>query len=286
MKDKPNLFILGPPRTGSTSLHAYLSSHPLIDGGAEKEPKFFLKEQLENQGGSILRLSFRDSFKGFYSRKVAKYRLDATPGYLMYFRDGVLSEIMNKCESPKFIILLRNPLERSVSLYNYLNGRGLEKKSFNDALQSEENRLDNYWNYMYAYRKGNLNLDVLNYLVERVPKDDLFFLYSEALRKDYKESLRSIYEWLGLPPVDQVVVEYNQSRAVKNRLVSWLFKRESRVARFVYRFLIERVPRNWLEKSFRLVSNRGTTKKASGIKEDQDFMHIINWLSEKGYEIN
>src|ERR1700733_1529222 len=40
----PNLFIIGAPKCGTTSLHRYLDQHPGISMSTVKEPKFFLTD--------------------------------------------------------------------------------------------------------------------------------------------------------------------------------------------------------------------------------------------------
>ena len=40
----PNLFVIGAPKCGTTSLHRYLDQHPRISMSAVKEPKFFLTD--------------------------------------------------------------------------------------------------------------------------------------------------------------------------------------------------------------------------------------------------
>ena len=41
---KPNLFIIGAMKSGTTSLHEYLATHPEIAMSREKEPGYFVEE--------------------------------------------------------------------------------------------------------------------------------------------------------------------------------------------------------------------------------------------------
>ena len=47
---RPNLFVIGAMKSGTTSLHAYLGSHPQIFMCPEKEPSFFAKETISSRG--------------------------------------------------------------------------------------------------------------------------------------------------------------------------------------------------------------------------------------------
>ncbi|MGM0442275.1 MAG: sulfotransferase [Elusimicrobiota bacterium] len=42
--NKPNLFIVGAPKCGTTFLHTYLDKHPSIYMSTPKEPRFFCKD--------------------------------------------------------------------------------------------------------------------------------------------------------------------------------------------------------------------------------------------------
>lgn len=46
-KPRPNLFIIGAMKSGTTSLYAYLNSHPQIYMSEFKEPEYFAKESVE-----------------------------------------------------------------------------------------------------------------------------------------------------------------------------------------------------------------------------------------------
>ena len=44
MSKKPNFFIVGAPKCGTTSLHGYLEDHPLVFVCNPKEPGYFAKD--------------------------------------------------------------------------------------------------------------------------------------------------------------------------------------------------------------------------------------------------
>ena len=47
MMNYPNLYIVGAPKAGTTSLYHYLSQHPDI-AIPDKEPRFFIKDSIQN----------------------------------------------------------------------------------------------------------------------------------------------------------------------------------------------------------------------------------------------
>jgi hypothetical protein len=116
-----NLFILSPPKTGSTSLFFDLIQHPQILGCSVKEPHFFLENDITQDKIE----SYNKLFNGSN-----KYRLEASTNYL--HNDIAIANIKQFClDDLKFIIILRNPVDRLISEY-------IHKRSIFLILQNEE----------------------------------------------------------------------------------------------------------------------------------------------------
>jgi len=45
---RPNLFVIGAMKSGTTSLHSYLAAHPQVFMSTPKEPRFFTKENVSS----------------------------------------------------------------------------------------------------------------------------------------------------------------------------------------------------------------------------------------------
>ena len=73
---RPNFFVLGAPKCGTTTLHEVLTAHPHIFMTKEKEPHFFDTDTYYNRG---LDRYLRDHFRGAAGFKA---RGEATPSYL------------------------------------------------------------------------------------------------------------------------------------------------------------------------------------------------------------
>ena len=98
---KPNFFIPGAAKSGTTSLHELLDTHPDISMSKEKEPvywnnKLFRQFQL-----------FEVSRYANLFEKNRKIKGESTTSYMYY--DSFISNIKANFEySPKFIFVLRN----------------------------------------------------------------------------------------------------------------------------------------------------------------------------------
>jgi len=88
---KPNLFILGAPKSGTTSLYAYLQKHPDIYFPHVKEPHYFAKDLPSRISNNIVTESdYLSLFKSAYNYK---YIGEASVWYL--YSDLAIEHIIN-----------------------------------------------------------------------------------------------------------------------------------------------------------------------------------------------
>jgi alginate O-acetyltransferase complex protein AlgJ len=116
---KPNLFVVGAMKCGTTILCDFLAMHPEINVAPAKELHYF----------SLLIDKGEDWYlKQFPEDLHAKYLVDASPTYLDTCNSLLLPKLI-KSFSPdsKVIIMIRDPVERIVSHFNHLkNVAGIE----------------------------------------------------------------------------------------------------------------------------------------------------------------
>jgi hypothetical protein len=124
----PNLVILGATRCGTSMLHNSLGLHPNIFMSEIKELQFFNRDSEYVKGT-------QHYSKHFEMAVDAKVRGESTPLYLedgVYDSSGVyhstgrcLERINELLPDSKFIVSLRNPVKRAVSIFwkNYYQGK-------------------------------------------------------------------------------------------------------------------------------------------------------------------
>jgi hypothetical protein len=132
---KPDFFIVGAPRCGTTALHTYLGEHPEIFMSAEKEPHFFSTDVPSSE-------FTRDEQKYlslFAGARHEKRVGEASVFYLCSQRAA--TEIHAFCPSASIIIMLRDPIEMMYSLHRRHLFVGAETVGdFRAALAAEEER--------------------------------------------------------------------------------------------------------------------------------------------------
>jgi len=132
----PNFFIIGAPKSGTTAISEYLRTHPNVFFSDPKEPGYFatdFKFRLVSNDRKYLRL-----FKDVDESKHCAVGEGST-NYL--FSKTAVSNIERFHNGPKFIVMIRNPIDMVLSFHNQQLITGNENLiSFSDAWQAEEDR--------------------------------------------------------------------------------------------------------------------------------------------------
>jgi hypothetical protein len=142
---RPNLFIIGAMKSGTTSLHAYLAQHPDIFMSEPKEPGYFIKE--ENVSGE------EDWYLGlFATAKKAKVWGESSAVYSMIpLFKGVPERILRFNPEARFVYLMRDPFQRTLSHYKHLVYHHHERRDLLTAVRSHP-PLINVSNYAMQLR--------------------------------------------------------------------------------------------------------------------------------------
>jgi hypothetical protein len=133
---KPNFFIIGAPKCGTTALSEYLRTHPNVFFSHPKEPQYYASDfnrRVINNAQDYMRL--------FQKANPSKH-LAIGEGSALYFRSNVaVSNILKFQPNAKFILMLRNPVELVISLHaEALISSGENLRSFSEAWNIEEYR--------------------------------------------------------------------------------------------------------------------------------------------------
>jgi Sulfotransferase domain len=132
---KPDLFIVGAPRCGTTSMHYYLKEHPEIFMSQVKEPHFFGTDLVSQRF-----LRHKDKYLSLFSAAENRKRVGESSIYYLYSKIAAV-EIRQFCPTARIIIMLRNPADMIYSLHGEHLFCGDENIfDFEKALMAEETR--------------------------------------------------------------------------------------------------------------------------------------------------
>jgi len=191
----PNLFVIGAMKSGTTSLHALLDSHPEVFMSDPKEPTHFVD-------GTELRSVSRRAWEAGFWRDRARYvelfagaegvpiRGESSTAYSKRPRlGGVPERIATVVPDARIVYILRDPVERTVSHY-------LHAVQWND-----EHRVP-----LEAVRAEPHYRDVSHYAMQLEPYHRVFgpervkVMTLESLKSDTARVARDLFVWLGIDP--------------------------------------------------------------------------------------
>lgn len=129
----PSFLVIGAQRAGSSSLYKYLQGHPTAAASLRKETEYFTR--FYGRGPRWYRAHFPLGAP-WASDRVA---FEADPTYLFY--PPAPGRIATDLPDARFVVLLRDPVERAFSQYRHMVRLGFETLGFEQAVLAEEDRI-------------------------------------------------------------------------------------------------------------------------------------------------
>ena len=189
---KPDLFLVGAPRCGTTALYTYLKQHPEIFLSRIKEPQFFadfLGEQRRIQ-------NWPDYLSCFAGANGEKRIGEASVAYLAATNSA--RDIKAFSPEARIIIMLRNPLDVMHSLYHLRRFNDLEDElSFEAALAADERGRRPY---EQTYRAKVSFSEQVKRFVDAFGRDKVHFIIFDDFVADTALVYRTTLQFLEVRP--------------------------------------------------------------------------------------
>jgi hypothetical protein len=164
-------------KCGTSSLYSYLSEHPEVCASAVKEPEFFS----EHQGHKRAVVCYQDLWA--YDHRVHKYAMEASTGYTKFPAEQRVPRRMHEAGiRPRLIYIVRDPFDRIVSHYNFMQNKPHWKHNITDV---QLTLTSNYFIQLQQFR-------------EFYSRDSILVLEFDDLRDHPKAVLQTVYKFLGL----------------------------------------------------------------------------------------
>ncbi|MEY8765816.1 MULTISPECIES: sulfotransferase domain-containing protein [Francisella] len=218
-KKEPDFMIIGAQKAGTSSLFDYLDSLDGFEGSRVKETNFFDRDDDFNKG--------KDYYLSFFRCGKNIKSFEATPDYLY---DPKTPKRINKTlNTNKFIVLLRNPVDRAYSQWNMWRTSFLHQNK-REMLERFNISKDSYfYNLMMAnaYPSFNetINEDICKYhgkdvdispgnvrrgiyydqierYLEYYEMENFLFLDFRDLKNNTHEVLKQVFDFLDINGVD------------------------------------------------------------------------------------
>jgi hypothetical protein len=198
---KPNFFILGAPKCGTTSLASWLAEHPSIFVSPIKEPKYFSTD-IPHQKYITTRTQYNALFDAAGEDHLAVG--EASTEYL-YSTDAV-PRIVEFAPDARMVVCLRNPVTLAPSLHEQMVFDGDEPiLDFWQAWQAQfptrqaETILSGpYAPKFYAYGPRCRLGEQVERVLTQVPRDRVHFIFAEDLRNNSAATYCALLDFLGV----------------------------------------------------------------------------------------
>jgi hypothetical protein len=213
---KPDFFVVGAAKSGTTALWKFFQQHPEI----------FVTHKNENKE------------LGYYSNQ---YGITNENRYLNFFKEAKSNQIIgevchayltseesaqwikNEIPKAKIIIILRNPIDRAYSLYNWMIMHGYENSTtFRQALIKEKKVISGKYDnkkLLHAYKQNYYYVNTGFYFnqvkryYDAFGKENVLILEHTEFKTNMNEHMHKIYSFLN---VDSF--EHTENKLVNNSI--------------------------------------------------------------------
>lgn len=195
---KPNVFIVGAPKCGTTSLANWLTEHPQCFMSARKEPHFF---------GDYLRNAMTlDQYESLYEHADSSCQavIDASTSYLA--NPEAIKAILKYNADAKFVVMLRNPVELVYAWHGECFFLGWEnEKDFRKAWDKQNARKEGRdipvscrnTDVLFYFKQGCIG-NHLEKLMAIAGKEKVHIIFLDDIKKDPRSAYCQLLEFLQL----------------------------------------------------------------------------------------
>lgn len=222
---KPNFFIIGAPKCGTTSLAVWLSEHPQIYFSPRKEPHYF------NQDGLTTTHNLQEYEALFANAQQEHIAVGEGSTHYLYSQVAV-PKILDYNPDSRFIVCLRNPVEMAPALHSECIWQGEETvESFQHAWHLQpERRLGKQIPLTVKEDPERLQYgaycrlgEQLERLYRNVAKEQALPILLDDLRENPKQEYQKILDFLGIAPDNRKEFPaYNRRKRVHSVMLSQL----------------------------------------------------------------
>ena len=255
----PNLFIVGLPKAGTTSLHNMLIQHSAIHGNSDyKDYMFFNKEERIKD---LVHLS-----KGYQGEK---YILDGGATYA--FHQHALARIRAVVPDAKLIFIVRNPVSRTLSDFYFRRKYGRIELTEEEVLHS----IDKVKALGMIHR-----LSLFGQQFERIyhhfSKEQVKIILFEKLLGNKEEVIQDLFEFLNISNESITLSHKNKTGNSRipavTRLIRGRSNLKSIVSKLIPKYIRQRLARAIVDVN---TTNQKKERKLEGLR-----LEMLDWYTE------
>lgn len=215
----PNFFIIGAPKSGTSSLFRHLEEHPDVFMSPIKEPNFMALDVAAAAGAEARAGAERSEIHQEMQLKAVWTAAEYVDLFRGRTTERAIGEgsswYLHSAQAPqriryyapesKLIAVLRDPAERAYSAYRMHRRLGFEPcATFEQALDQQDVRLEKGRDWGLEYRKPGFYRRHLEAYREEFESGRLLIHLTEDLAQDPPGVMKKTFEFLGVDPAFNV----------------------------------------------------------------------------------
>lgn len=254
---KPNFFIVGQTRSGTTTLYHHLRQHPevfIVHTGSGFTPQFF---------GKFPTVNTEEEYLKIYSEVKNEKRIGEKNTDTLIDLESA-EQIHHYYPDAKIIINLRNPIDVMLSVHNLMvNAAAVEKIiDFEKALDAEKIRLEEELknpgthNPFLFYRKTARYVDQVKKYVDIFGLENIHIQIFDDFKKNPIKEFQIICRFLDIDDTFVPAMEhYNKRRVSRSKTLQSLVNKTGGTK---FRKIIRKIPK--IQNAYNLINRPYATK--------------------------
>lgn len=285
MRRKPNFFIVGAPKCGTTAMSEYLRSHPNIFMAEQKEPNFFSLD-VEPSSKSF------DEYMALFSAAADQEKVISEASTTYIFSDVALPQIKEFNPHAKLMMMLRKPSELAHSAHGHMLLRGVETETdFEKAWALQESRASGeklppgcpsfkLLQYKWIASLGSQ----LERLFKLFPREQIHITLMDDFSADPRREYLRVLSFLEIP--DDGRTEFPRVNEAKSHKWLWLGQMSRQLRRRLHKpYLSLRRKINFQGTGLLSMINRFNTEKQSRAPLNPEFRSYLDELFNDEVEL-
>lgn len=233
-RSKPNFFVVGAAKSGTTSLYHYLKQHKEVFLSPIKEPNFFCKDinarkfsdgyskQVHLDVDAYLREPMRtvdvahvrkwEQYRGLYRQVAGEKAIGEMSNSYLYSKVAA-KKIYANYPKAKIVMVLRNPIDRAFSHFLMALNIGGEEMDQEKATavpfidRVEEDRLSDRqgWGISNLYIKLGCYYEQVRRYYDLFPSENIKIILYDEYRRHTTETLKRLFHFIGVN--EQITVD-------------------------------------------------------------------------------
>ncbi len=194
----PDFIIIGATKCGTTSLFFYLNQHPQILAPHKKEINFFNHNFQMGVPWYLAHFPAIADTNEFITG-------EASPVY--FYDEQVIQRLKQLFPETKLIMMLRNPVQRTISEYYHAVNHGLENRSLIELIELEKKLLATQPRsevmQKFGYLLNSIYVEKIAKWMTNFSNENILIIESELFFEQTDLIMTKTWEFLGLPYIEQ-----------------------------------------------------------------------------------